>query len=48
MPTSDAIVAEVAKWVEKAEHDLSAAVRLVNARAEELTDVIAFHSQQKL
>ena len=37
---------EVARWIEKAEHDFLAAEHSMKLAAEGLTDIVAFHCQQ--
>ena len=40
------VVAEVRRWVEKAEHDLAAAEHMMALAERGLTDIVCFHCQQ--
>ncbi len=40
------LMKQVARWTEKAEHDLKAAEHAMELAAEGLTDIVAFHCQQ--
>ncbi len=46
MPERDRILAVVAEWVEKAEHDLTAASHTLKLGKQCPTDTVCFHAQQ--
>lgn len=46
MPAPNPIIAVVGQWVVKAEHDLTAAARILKVPEECPTDTVCFHAQQ--
>lgn len=46
MNATPELIGEVKRWVEKAEHDLTAAEHSMSLADKGLTDIICFHCQQ--